>query len=146
MSNSSQVPADIKLFGEAHVRTYRETNGEEGYLWNGVEILLLTMIGRKSGEERTVPLIFVRDGDNFAIIASRGGTPTHPSWYLNLEANPQVTLQVKDKVFPATARTAKGEERERIWATAVKAWPQYEDYQARTDRKIPVVVLEPGKG
>lgn len=143
MSDSPQTPADIKLFGEAHVRIYRETNGEEGYHWNGVEILLLTTIGRKSGEERTVPLIFVRDGDNLAIIASRGGTPTHPVWYLNIEADPNVTLQVKDKVFSATARTAEGEERERIWATAVKAWPQYEDYQAKTDRKIPVVVLEP---
>jgi deazaflavin-dependent oxidoreductase (nitroreductase family) len=85
----------------------------------------------------------VADGDNYVIIASLGGAPKHPVWYLNLEANPCVTLQVKDKVFKAVADTAASPERERLWAKAVEAWPQYDDYQAKTTRQIPVVVLKP---
>jgi deazaflavin-dependent oxidoreductase (nitroreductase family) len=114
-----------------------------GYIWNNATTLLLTTRGRKSGEPKTVPLIFVPDGDNYVIIASLGGAPNHPAWYLNLEAEPRVTLQVRDRVFDAVARTAPSPERERLWAKAVEAWPQYEDYQAKTSRQIPVVVLEP---
>jgi deazaflavin-dependent oxidoreductase (nitroreductase family) len=134
---------DFTIAGESHVRAYRETDGERGYIWNNATILLLTTIGRRSGEEKTVPLIFVEDGDNFVIIASLGGAPKHPVWYLNLQANPRVTLQVKDKVFEADARTAQPPERDRLWAKAREAWPQYDDYQAKTSREIPVVVLEP---
>jgi proline iminopeptidase len=133
---------DLSLFGDSHARTYRETNGERGYIWNGAPILLLTTKGRTSGNERTTPLIFVADGDNVAIVASKGGAPEHPAWYLNLEAEPRVKVQIKGDVFKAVARTAEGAERERLWPKAVKTWPQYADYQAITEREIPIVVLE----
>jgi deazaflavin-dependent oxidoreductase (nitroreductase family) len=133
---------DIGLFGERHVQAYQETGGETGYIWNGAEILLLTTKGHKSGRMRTTPLILVRDGGALAVVASKGGAPEHPDWYVNLSADPKVKVQIKADVFDATARTAGGEERERLWRAAVKAWPQYEDYQAATDRSIPVVVLD----
>lgn len=133
---------DLSIFGDSHVRTYRETKGERGYIWNGAPILLLTTKGRKSGEERINPLIFVQDGDNVAVVASKGGAPEHPAWYLNLEAEPKVKVQIKGDVFDAVARTAVGAERERLWPKAVKTWPQYADYQSLTERKIPIVVLE----
>jgi deazaflavin-dependent oxidoreductase (nitroreductase family) len=133
---------DLSLFGPAHVKAYQETKGETGYIWNDAPILLLTTRGHKSGQSRTTPLIFVREGEKLAIVASKGGAPEHPDWYLNLQAEPRVRLQVKGDVFDATARTADGAERARLWDQAVKAWPQYADYQQLTDRKIPVVVLE----
>ncbi len=134
---------DFTIRGESHVQAYRETGGERGYIWNNATTLLLTTKGRKSAAEKTVPLIFVPDGDTFVIIASLGGAPNHPAWYLNLQANPKVTVQVKDRVFAAKARTASSPDRERLWGKAVEAWPQYDDYQAKTSRQIPVVVLEP---
>jgi deazaflavin-dependent oxidoreductase (nitroreductase family) len=137
---------DFTISGDSHVQAYRETGGATGYIWNNATILLLTTKGRHSGEDKTTPLIFVPDGDNYVIIASLGGAPKHPAWYLNLEANPRVTLQVKDKVFEADARTVESPERERLWEKAVEAWPQYNDYQAKTSRRIPVVVLEPVRG
>lgn len=137
---------DVSLFGDSHVRVYQETSGEKGYIWNGAPILLLTTKGHKSGQVRTTPLIFVQDGDAVAIIASKGGAPEHPGWYLNLHAQPRVQVQVKGDVFDATARTADGAERARLWDDAVKVWPQYADYQAATDREIPVVVLERVRG
>jgi deazaflavin-dependent oxidoreductase (nitroreductase family) len=131
------------LFGEEHVRRYIETDGEEGYIWReGAPTLLLTVTGRKSGNEITTPLIFGRSGDDYVIVASKGGTPEHPSWYLNLSANPEVGLQVKADKFRAHARTAEGEERERLWRAMNEIWPHYDEYQTRTDREIPVVVLE----
>jgi len=133
---------DMTFFGPSHVKVYQETKGETGYLWNGATILLLTTKGRKSGQTRISPLIFVRDGEALAIIASKGGAPEHPAWYLNLRSDPDVQVQVKGEIFQAKARTAVGAERARIWDTAVKAWPQYADYQKRTAREIPVVVLE----
>jgi deazaflavin-dependent oxidoreductase (nitroreductase family) len=131
------------LFGEEHVRRYRETGGEVGHDWKrGSKILLLTTTGRKSGNQTTTPLIYESDGDRYVIVASKGGAPEHPGWYLNLEKNPQVELQVKDEVFPARASTAEGEERERLWKLAAEQWPDYDEYVKRTDREIPVVVLE----
>ena len=134
---------DRSLFGEEHVRRYRETGGEVGHIWKrGSKILLLTTTGRKSGEPRTTPLIYAQDGDRYVIVASKGGAPEHPGWYENLEKTPEVELQVLDEVFPARARTAEGEERERLWAKANEVWPHYAEYQTKTDREIPVVVLE----
>jgi deazaflavin-dependent oxidoreductase (nitroreductase family) len=131
------------LHGEEHVRRYRETGGEVGHRWRrGSKILLLTTKGRKSGEPRTTPLIYEHDGDRYVIVASQGGAPEHPGWYRNLEKDPNVELQVLDKVFPARARTPEGEERERLWELVNQQWPDYDSYQARTDREIPVVVLE----
>ena len=133
---------DISLLGAEHVRVYRETNGEKGYLWNGVPTLLLTTRGRMSGEPRTIPIIYTPVGDAYVIIASKGGSPTHPKWYLNLLQDPRVEIQVKAERFEGLARTADSPEREALWVEAVKAWPNYDIYQSRTDRKIPVVVLE----
>ncbi len=131
------------LFGEEHVRRYRETNGEVGHIWReGSTILLLTTKGRKTGEPRTTPLIYAEDGDRYVIVASKGGAPEHPGWYENLAKNPEVELQVLDDVFPAHARTAEGEERERLWQKANEVWKHYDEYATKTDREIPVVVLE----
>jgi deazaflavin-dependent oxidoreductase (nitroreductase family) len=131
------------LYGEEHVQRYRETDGEVGHIWKkGSKTLLLTTTGRKSGEPRTTPLIYEQDGDKYVIVASKGGAPEHPGWYANLEKDPQVELQVKGDVFPARARTAQGEERERLWKLAAQQWPDYDAYQQKTDREIPVVVLE----
>jgi deazaflavin-dependent oxidoreductase (nitroreductase family) len=102
------------LFGDEHVRRYRQTGGEEGYHWNGVTTLILTTKGRRSGEQRSKALIFGEDGDRYVVVASKGGAPRHPAWYRNLTADPEVEVQVKDDRFRARARTAEGAERERL--------------------------------
>lgn len=131
------------LFGDAHVAKYRETDGEVGHSWKeGTKILLLTTKGRTSGKPRTVPLIYAQDGDRYLIVASQGGAPKHPGWYRNLVKTPEVEVQVKGEVFPARASTAEGAERERLWAEVNKVWPHYDEYATRTEREIPVVVLE----
>jgi proline iminopeptidase len=131
------------LFGDEHLRRYRETGGEVGHIWReGSTILLLTTTGRTSGEPRTIPLIYARDGDRYVIVGSKGGAPEHPGWYRNLEKNPEVELQVKAEVFPARARTVSGPEREDLWRKANAVWPHYAAYAEKTDREIPVVVLE----
>jgi deazaflavin-dependent oxidoreductase (nitroreductase family) len=134
---------DDNLFGDEHVRVYRETGGRRGYHWRGAEILLLNTTGRRSGEPRTMPLIMRADGDGrWVIVASKGGHPDHPAWYKNLQADPEVTIEVRDEEIPVRARDAEGEERERLWSMMTEVWPAYDDYQAKTDRQIPVVVLE----
>jgi deazaflavin-dependent oxidoreductase (nitroreductase family) len=134
---------DEKLFGAEHVRVYRETGGERGYRWRrGTEILLLTTAGRHSGEPRTTPLIHRTDGDRWIIVASNGGSPKPPAWYVNMQANPRAEIQVRDEVVPVRPRDAEGEERERLWKLMNEVWPDYDNYQARTDRQIPVVILE----
>lgn len=134
---------DRSLFGQEHVRRYQETDGEVGYIWNGVETLLLTTSGRRTGEPTTTPLIFGRDGEDYVIVASQGGRPEHPGWYRNLVKQPAVELQVKGDHIRGTARTAEGDERERLWRRMAEIWPPYDEYQTRTDRRIPVVVIEP---
>ena len=129
--------------GQEHVRVYRETGGETGHRWKeGSTVLLLTTAGRKTGKPGTTPLIYARDGDRYVIVASKGGAPEHPGWYKNLAKKPDVELQVKGEVFHARAHTAEGEERERLWKLAAQQWPDYDEYAKRTDREIPVVVLE----
>jgi deazaflavin-dependent oxidoreductase (nitroreductase family) len=131
------------LFGAEHVRRYLETDGEVGYRWrNGAPILILTTTGRRSGEERVKPLIFGEDDGRYVVVASKGGAKHHPDWYLNLRAEPDVHVQVKADRFPARARTAEGEERARLWERMAEIWPAYDDYRQKTDREIPVVVLE----
>jgi deazaflavin-dependent oxidoreductase (nitroreductase family) len=134
---------DISLLGEEHIRRYRETDGEVGYLWNGVPTLLLTTTGRRSGEPRTSALIFGRDGDDYLVVASMGGAPQHPSWYVNLTANSVAEIQVRGDRFPVVARTASDDEKPRLWQIVTEVWPNYDVYQTRTDRVIPVVVLSP---
>jgi deazaflavin-dependent oxidoreductase (nitroreductase family) len=131
------------LFGQEHVDRYRATDGEEGYSWQkGTTILLLTTRGRKSGVERTTPLIFEHHGDDYLIVASRGGTDEPPGWYVNLQAEPDVQVQVRGDVFRAHARTATPEEKPEMWRKMAAVWPDYDEYQKKTDREIPVVVLE----
>jgi deazaflavin-dependent oxidoreductase (nitroreductase family) len=133
----------MTLFGQEHVDRYRATDGEEGFTWReGSSILLLTTKGRKSGEERTTPLIFGRHGDDYLIVASKGGSPTPPAWYLNLQADPTAEVQVKADRFKVRARDAGPDEKPELWTTMVGEWKHYDEYQERTDREIPVVVLE----
>ncbi|HEV8649813.1 MAG TPA: nitroreductase family deazaflavin-dependent oxidoreductase [Actinomycetes bacterium] len=130
------------LFGQEHVRRYRETDGDVGYLWNGVPTLILTTTGRRSGKPFSTPLILGRDGDDYVVVASKGGAPRHPDWYRNLVDHPEVDVQVKGDRFRARARTAGPEERSRLWKLMTDIWPAYDQYQQKTDRQIPVVVLE----
>jgi deazaflavin-dependent oxidoreductase (nitroreductase family) len=131
------------LFGQEHVDRYRATDGDEGYRWQrGTSILLLTTRGRKTGAERTTPLIFERHGDDYLIVASRGGTDAPPGWYVNLQAEPDVQVQVRGDVFKAHARDATPDEKPEMWRKMAAVWPDYDEYQKRTDREIPVVVLE----
>jgi deazaflavin-dependent oxidoreductase (nitroreductase family) len=134
---------DYSLLGDEHVRVYRESNGEVGYYWNGAPTLLLTAIGRKSGEPRTSPLIFARDGDDYLIVASVGGMPKHPAWFHNLRANPNASIQVKGDQFDVVAREASTEEKPRLWEIVNEVWPNYETYQSRTERVISVFILTP---
>jgi deazaflavin-dependent oxidoreductase (nitroreductase family) len=138
-------PPELTLLGEEHVRRYRETDGEVGYLWNGVPTLLLTTTGRRSGQPRTAPLIFGRDGADFLVVASKGGAPAHPVWYLNLLADPRAEIQVRGEHLPVVARTAEGDERDRLWKIMTAAWPNYDVYRTRTERTIPLVVLGPAR-
>jgi deazaflavin-dependent oxidoreductase (nitroreductase family) len=126
-----------------HIQKYVETNGAEGHEWRpGVHTLLLTTKGRKSGEMRRTALIYQLSGDDHVVVASQGGKPTHPAWYLNLEEEPVVDVQVAAEKFQARARTAGPDERDRLWKLMNEVWPAYAEYQQKTDREIPVVVLE----
>jgi deazaflavin-dependent oxidoreductase (nitroreductase family) len=135
------APSDDELFGAEHVRVYRETAGGRGYHWRGTTILLLSTTGRSSGELRTTPLIHRTDGDRWVVVASKGGAPENPAWYENLRADPHATIEVRGEETLVLASTAAGEERARLWALLAQAWPAYDDYQRKTDREIPVVVL-----
>ena len=143
MSEANYVPTDLTLLGEDHVRAYRETGGDVGYIWNGVPTLLLTTRGRRTGTSRTTPLIFGRDGDGYLVVASMGGAPRHPSWYLNLEAHPEAEIEVRVRHLHVVAHTASDTEKPRLWKIMTDLWPNYDVYQARTDRVIPVVALTP---
>jgi deazaflavin-dependent oxidoreductase (nitroreductase family) len=130
------------LFGREHVERYQETDGAVGHDWEGTTTLLLTTTGRKTGKRHTTPLIYRKQGDAYTVIASKGGADDPPQWYLNLEANPEVEVQVLGDRFSARARTATPEEKPRMWEAMAETWPAYDDYQRKTDRVIPVVVLE----
>lgn len=145
MANFSEIPWIAE-----HIELYK-TDPEKAHMWDSAPVggpgilptLLLTTTGRKSGEPRSLPLIYGTVGDSYAVIASKGGLPTHPLWYLNLEAQPKCELMVGAKAVSARARTATGEERDRIWAQMAEIYPPYLDYQKATQREIPVVVLDP---
>ena len=130
------------LFGAEHVERYLETDGAEGHDWQGTSVLILTTTGRQSGTERSTPLIYGQHGDDYLVVASKGGAPAHPAWYLNLVEHPEVTVQVWGDRFKARARDATPEEKPELWKIMTAAWPAYDDYQRKTDREIPVVVLE----
>ncbi len=133
----------MPLYAKEHVDRYRATDGEEGHDWQGTQTLLLTTTGRKSGEERTTPLIYGRHGDDVMVVASKGGSDEPPAWFRNIEANPNVEAQIKGDRFRARARTATPEEKAEMWEVMTREWPAYDEYQQKTDREIPVIVLEP---
>jgi F420H(2)-dependent quinone reductase len=135
----------MKIMGPAHVWLYRVSGGR---IWGRFPkskspVLLLTTIGRKSGQERTVPLIHLVDDDRIVIVASQGGMPTHPAWYHNLVAHPRVTVEIGRRVREMDARIADDTERAALWPRLTAMYADYDDYQARTDRQIPVVILDP---
>ena len=125
-----------------HVEEYLATDGEKGHEFRGVPALLITTPGRRSGQPLQLPLIYGQEGDRYLVVASRGGTPDHPDWYKNLVANPDVRVQVKADRFDARARTATDGEKPALWELMATIWPAYNDYQKKTDRPIPVVILE----
>ena len=137
-----------------HLKRYIESDGADGHYWDAslgggegmVPTLLLTTEGRRSGQPLTIPLIYGEADNGFCVIASKGGAPSHPAWFLNLEANPEVHIQVGADKYMARARVAEGDERERLWQQMVGIDAPYTDYQAATERLIPVVVLEPLNG
>ena len=131
----------VKFFGKAHKVVYRMSGGRLFAKLGEAPMLLLTATGRRSGKPRTTPLLYVEDGDGFAVVASFGGAPEHPSWYRNLEKNPKVTLQIENRVIPVTASTATPEEKKRLWPRLTAIYPDYDTYQKETTREIPVVVL-----
>jgi deazaflavin-dependent oxidoreductase (nitroreductase family) len=131
------------LFGDEHVRRYEETDGAEGHEWQeGVPALVLTTTGRKTGQERKFALIYQEIDGKVVIVASKGGAENHPGWYFNLLEHPDVKVQIKADKFDARARTAEGDERAALWPEMAKVWPDYDKYQEKTDREIPVVVLD----
>jgi deazaflavin-dependent oxidoreductase (nitroreductase family) len=146
MADFSEIP-----WIKEHIALYR-SDPEKARLWDSTPLggpgllptLLLTTTGRKSGRPRSLPLIYGEVGDSYVVIASKGGLPTHPAWYLNLQAHPECDLMVGPKPVRARARVAEGEERERLWKQMAALYPPYDEYQERAgERTIPVVVLDP---
>jgi len=129
-------------FVNDHIQQYVQSGGTEGHEWHGTTTLLLTTTGRRTGTQHRTALIYRQVGDDYVIVASKGGAPNHPAWYLNLTANPDVRVQVKDEEFAGRARVAEGDERAKLWPLMAEVWPDYDSYQTKTDRQIPVVVIE----
>jgi deazaflavin-dependent oxidoreductase (nitroreductase family) len=125
-----------------HIRNYVESDGREGHLYQGIPALLLTTRGRRSGTLRRTALFYGEDGDRYLVVASNGGAAHHPAWYLNLVARPEVQVQVGPETFGARARAATAEERPRLWRQMAAVFPMYDTFQAKTDREIPVVIVE----
>lgn len=149
MSNP-RMPTNVPDFVTNHLRRYLDSNGEDGHMWNSAGLgdhgecpaLLLTTIGRRSGQGIITPLIYGEAGGAYVVVGSRGGAPTHPNWYLNLVANPEVEVQIRAERFKARARTAVGDERADLWDLMLTIYPTYTELQSRTEREIPIVVLE----
>jgi F420H(2)-dependent quinone reductase len=134
-------PALWNAMVRLNVVMYRLTGGRIGGSLNGAPVLLLHHVGRKTGKERTSPLIYIRDGEDLVVVASKGGAPRDPLWWVNLKASPRTSVQVGGEHREVTARRASPEEKERLWPRLLEVWPDYESYQQRTDRDIPVVIL-----
>jgi F420H(2)-dependent quinone reductase len=134
----------LNVLTRLHVAAYRRTGGRIGRRYAGAPVLLLDHLGRRSGARRTTPLLYLEDGEDLVIVASRGGSKASPAWWLNLEANPRTTVQVGSRHREVVARTASPEEKSRLWPRLVEMYSDYQTYQDRTDREIPVIVLEPG--
>lgn len=132
---------DFSLFGDEHVRQYEATGGKTGHDWNGTSCLILRVKGRKTGKVRKYPLIYGMDGNDWVLVASKGGAPENPGWYENLVANPNCEIQVWDEVIPVVASTGSAEDKKRVWPAMTSQWPDYDKYQTKTPREIPVVLL-----
>jgi deazaflavin-dependent oxidoreductase (nitroreductase family) len=140
----TQVVDSPSGFVADHIRAYVESDGGQGHEWRpGVPTLLLSVLGRKSGVWRRTALIYGRDGENYIVVASKGGAEQHPLWFLNLRDHPEAEIQVGPEKLRVAAREAEGEERARLWAEMAGIWPDYNTYQTKTDRRIPIVVLSP---
>ena len=125
-----------------HVKQYVDSGGKEGHFWQpGVPTLLLTTRGKKSGTARRTALIYGKDGDDYVVMASYAGAPAHPDWYFNLDADPEVVIQVGEEIMTGTARTVSDEDRDRVWKAMTAIWPDYDEYATKTDRKIPLVAI-----
>jgi deazaflavin-dependent oxidoreductase (nitroreductase family) len=131
------------LFGQEHIDRYEATDGEEGHEWQGTKTLILHTTGRKSGATRKAPLIYGEHDGDYLVVASKGGADEPPAWYVNLKADPDVTIQVGDRTLTATARDATDAEKAELWSIMTAEWPAYDEYQQKTERPIPVVILEP---
>lgn len=146
MALIDEIPSDptgVSWIAE-HVKLYVESGGKEGHLWQpGVPTLLLTTRGNKSGTARRTALIYGRDGDDYVVMASYAGAPTHPDWYLNLVADPGVVIQMGEDITTSTARTVADEDRDRVWKIMTAIWPDYDKYSTKTSRKIPLVAISP---
>ena len=132
---------DFSLFGDEHVRQYEATGGKTGHDWNGTSCLILRVKGRKTGKVRKYPLIYGKDGNDWVLVASKGGVPENPGWYENLVANPNCEIQVWDEVIPVVASTGSAADKKRVWPAMTAQWPDYDKYQEKTPREIPVVLL-----
>jgi F420H(2)-dependent quinone reductase len=154
MSKSGQISSErdlsrparlaLKLGTGVHSGVYRATGGKLLGRMGKSPILLLNTVGRKSGKKRTTPLLYVMDGEDFVIIASKGGAPSHPAWYLNLMSTPDATVEVGDREVRVKAKEVDGEEKIRLWQMMVQIYPTYDDYQTKTKREIPLLLLRPG--
>jgi deazaflavin-dependent oxidoreductase (nitroreductase family) len=133
----------LKLGSSAHAGVYRATGGKLFGRMGKSPILLLNTVGRKTGRKRTSPLLYVMDGEDFVIIASKGGAAAHPAWYLNLRANPEATVEIGDREVQVEAEVADPEEKARLWQKMVEMYPAYDDYQRKTEREIPLLILRP---
>ena len=148
--NNPRMPENVPDFVVDHLRRYLDSDGKDGHMWNSMGLgdhgecpsLLLTTIGRRTGQPVITPLIYGEAGGAYVVVASKGGAPTHPNWYLNLAANPEVELQIISERFKARARTAVGDERAQLWDLMLTIYPTYTELQDKTEREIPVVVLE----
>jgi deazaflavin-dependent oxidoreductase (nitroreductase family) len=142
--NSAGTGVAIKWMSRVNTLAYKVSGGRVGGTFlQGAPVALLTTIGRKSGEPRVSPLLFLRDGDRVVLVASQGGRTNNPMWYLNLKANPKVTVQIKKEVLALTARDATEAERAQYWPELVAMYSSFEDYQSWTDRIIPIVICDP---
>ena len=136
----------LKLFSKLHVFLYKASGGRIGGRFKAAPVLLLTTTGRKTGKRRTTPLLYGEDAGRYVIVASVGGAPKHPAWYLNLSGNAAASIEVDRRTLPVNAETAPAEQRARLWTLMTQVYPGYDAYQTKTSREIPVVVLTPTAG
>jgi deazaflavin-dependent oxidoreductase (nitroreductase family) len=134
---------DMHDWNRRTAEEFRAHEGKVGGVWEGRPLLLLTTTGAKSGQRRTNPVMYLREGDHLYVFASKGGAPTHPDWYHNLLAHPDVTVEIGDQTYQAIAKPVTGEEHDRIYAQWAEMYPQFREYQEKTTRSIPVIELEP---